>query len=117
MKNKNDKIMNAIKLLSELKVNDNSDITIVADTSYDEATMIATNDALLSFALKLLQWYATLNIDSKNDQFEFEKMDNLNAFSSNEIKHIFDEFGDVWPIEICVAEDNDTVKKIINLFK
>ena len=123
MKNSNidlDKVKDLITFLNDLIEDRQAECAIVAETSYDESGIIGTDDAYLMLAKTLLEFVFTarfgLNYLDDVEIDEFKKLDDK-PFFTNEVKYVFDELADVWPVVAYLCENKQSMKRICDWLK
>ena len=113
MKSKRDKIQFVLEFLQDLPTEEISTAILAPDGNYEEAILIGTQDSYIRMAIKLLR-IAQIGINANSVSFECEEdeIDGRTYLYSNEIKEVFDEFGDVWPVCSYIAKDVDEMQKL-----
>jgi hypothetical protein len=118
MKSKNDKIQSAVEFLQDLPADEVLPAFFAPDGSYEESVLIGTGDSYIRMAIKLLKIaQAGLSADSRSLGCDEDDIDGKSYLYTNEIKEVFDEFGDVWPVCAYIAKDADEMQKLKKYFE
>lgn len=118
MKNMNDKIQFAIELLQDLPTDKISSVILTPGGNSKESVLIGTQDSYVRMAIKLLK-IALIDISEKSTSLEYDEddIDGRCYLYTNEIKEVFNEFGDVWPICSYIIKDADEMQKLKKYFE
>jgi hypothetical protein len=118
MKSKSDKIQFAVEFLQDLPTEEISSAILAPDGSYEESVLIGTRDSYIRMAIKLLKIaQAGASANSTSLECDEDEIDGRNYLYTNEIKEVFDEFGDVWPICLYIAKDVDEMQMLKKHFE
>lgn len=107
-----DKIQQAINCLNAI-FNDNTfPVSIMTETSEDEAILIGSIDSYINLIIRLLQTINNISTTEvgkiKLDQFETHIVPLEAAFNS---------LGHIVPTSLCLAKDDETSQNIVKLFQ
>lgn len=118
MKNKDDKIQFVVELLQDLSIEEISSAILAPDGNYEESILIGTQDSYIRMAIKLLK-IAQAGVGANSTSLECYE-DDINGrgyLYTNEIKEVFDEFGDVWPVCSYIVKNFDEMQKLKKHFE
>lgn len=91
---------------------------IIAETGYDEAVIIGVRPALIALARKLLEVaYAAETGNFEDHDFERDTIGGAEWVTTSEIKEVFDEAGDVWPVTVYAARDAESASFVVKRLK
>jgi len=118
MRDKDNKIQFAIKLLQNLPIEEISSSILAPDGNYEESILIGTQDSYIRMAIKFLMIaQADINANSTSLECYIDDINGRDYLYTNEIKKVFDEFGDVWPVCSYIVKDIDEMLKLKKHYK
>jgi hypothetical protein len=108
MKNKYSSIKSALELIRNTPDTNVTSVILAADGNYEESVLIGTQDSYIHMAIKFLEIAQAV---SGTLDFDEDDIDGQKFLYTNEIKYVFDEHGDVWPV--CSYLANDEIEMAI----
>lgn len=109
----NQKIREALTALSSMNIG-TDELFLAYEASPSEAVMIGTKDAYLRFAHQCLVWALAENptTDPASDMEDIPE--DLGGYLANtDVKYLFDERGDLWPVCAYVMKTPDQAQLLI----
>ena len=104
MKNKHKSIKSALELIRDLPSATSTSVLLAENGNYEESVLIGTQDSYIRMAIKFLE---IAQADPSTLNFDEDSIDGHDYLYTNEIKDVFDEQGDVWPVCSYLANDEN----------
>lgn len=103
-------VQEALESLRAIERSAIDDCFIIADTGFDEATVIGSVDALLRLSELILEGVLSY---CGNNSTSFGWQRDLEGLFTNDIKEMFGESGDVWPVCLFVTANSQGTRRFI----